>query len=117
RIYIVEDNYLLAMSVSELLEEAGAQVVGMAGKLDDAQRFVADNRDGIDAVVLDVNLRSESSYPLAEQLVNENIPFVFTTGYDVASIDPRFRSYPVCCKPFVPDALWEMVSSAVVSSH
>ncbi|MDX3933855.1 response regulator [Stenotrophomonas sp.] len=116
RVYVVEDNYLLAMSVSEFLESAGAQVLGITGKLAEAQRYVTEHDGDIDAVVLDVNLRSETSYPLADQLVASKIPFLFTTGYDAASIDARFRDHPVCCKPFVPSALWEMVS-AICTRH
>ncbi|AVJ35284.1 response regulator [Stenotrophomonas sp. MYb57] len=114
RVYVVEDNYLLALTVVEFLECAGAEVLGTTGKLGDAQRFVAENQRSIDAVILDVNLRSETSYPLAEQLVASAIPFVFTTGYDATSIDARFRDHPVCCKPFVPSSLWEMVDAVRV---
>lgn len=110
RVYVVEDNYLLALSVSEFLESAGAEVLGVTGKLAEAQRYVAEHDDRIDAVLLDVNLRSEMSYPLADQLVALDIPFLFTTGYDAAAIDARFGDHPVCSKPFVPATLWEMVT-------
>lgn len=116
RVYVVEDNYLLALSVSEFLESAGAEVLGVTGKLAEAQRYVAEHDDQIDAVLLDVNLRSEMSYPLADQLVALDIPFLFTTGYDAAAIDARFGDRPVCSKPFVPATLWEMVS-AICTRH
>src|SRR5687767_6055212 len=53
RVYVVEDNYLLAMSVSDFLESAGAKVLGVTGKLAEAQHFVTEHDGDIDAVVLD----------------------------------------------------------------
>lgn len=35
-------------------------------------------------------------------------------GNDATSMTHRFRDHPVCCKPFVPSSLWEMVDAVRV---
>lgn len=110
RVYIVEDNYLLAVTLSEVLEDAGANVLGVGATLEEAQRFIAAQEAHPDVVVLDINLRNETSYPLADQLVDANIPFVLTTGYGKSTVEARFRGRPICSKPFSPLALCEVIA-------
>jgi DNA-binding response OmpR family regulator len=52
-----------------------------------------------DAAVLDVNLRGELVYPVADVLANRNIPIIFLSGYGCDAIDPRFAKLPVINKP------------------
>jgi CheY-like chemotaxis protein len=54
-----------------------------------------------DAALLDVNLNGEMSWDAADLLQERKIPFIFTTGYDGATIlPPRFATKPVVSKPF-----------------
>jgi CheY-like chemotaxis protein len=111
RIYIVEDNYLLAMTLSEVLEDAGANILGVGATLEEAQKFIAAQEQVPDVVVLDIHLRSETSYPLADQLADAEIPFVLTTGYGKSTVEARFRNRPICSKPFSPMSLCEVIAS------
>jgi hypothetical protein len=61
----------------------------------------------IDAAVLDINLRGDPIYPLADVLSGRGVPFVFATGYDLASIPEPYRQIPRWEKPFDPEALVE----------
>jgi len=59
-----------------------------------------------DFAVLDYNLGRETSLAVAEHLSEQNIPFMFVTGYgDTAIIDQRFRGRPVVSKPYDASAL------------
>lgn len=81
RILIVEDEYLIAVDLRADLESRGAVVVGPAATVEEALDLVG--RSGaIDAAILDVNLRGEPVYPVAETLQRHGVPFVFVTGYD-----------------------------------
>ena len=40
--------------------------------------------EAIDAAVLDVNLKGQKSYPVADALAARGVPFVFSTGYNNA---------------------------------
>ncbi len=98
RVLIVEDEYYLADDLSRALREAGAQVVGPVGSLTEAQAAV-DER-AFDCAVLDMNLRGDAAFPIADRLGEEGIPFVIATGYNSIALPDRFRDVPRVEKPF-----------------
>ncbi|MCZ2982453.1 hypothetical protein NYY70_19960, partial [Acinetobacter baumannii] len=50
--------------------------------------------------ILDVNVAGEPIYPVAEAIVQRDLPLVFSTGYGGAGIREPFRDRPVVQKPF-----------------
>lgn len=100
-ILVVEDEYLLAQCLSDLLEEQGAMVLGPAGNLEDAFSLL-DDRAPPDAALLDVNLGGIDVYPVADRLAELHVPFVFTSGYDRGMIPSRHAHVPHYAKPFEP---------------
>jgi hypothetical protein len=57
-------------------------------------------RDGFDFAVIDINLRDQKAFPLADELARQRIPFVFATGYDTGAIPDRYRDVPRWEKPY-----------------
>jgi DNA-binding response OmpR family regulator len=112
RILVVEDEFLVAEYLSEILRAAGAEVLGPLGRVGETLAFVEAEKDRLDAVVLDVNLHGQSSFPIADLLVQKGIRFVFTTGYDGGAIDAAYRGYPRCEKPFREEALLAALAPA-----
>jgi CheY-like chemotaxis protein len=100
RILVVEDEYLVALVVVDLLEDAGAKVVGPIGWLEEALTFIEDDLNRFDGAVLDVNLHGKKSYPLADALEKRAIPFTFATGYGSGVLEEPYRRFPRCEKPF-----------------
>jgi DNA-binding NtrC family response regulator len=96
---IVEDEYIIASDLAQSLEECGAEVIGPAGSVKDALELVERTGEHIDGAVLDVNLRNEPVYPVADALVAHGLPFVFTTGYDTVAIPEVYAGVPRCEKP------------------
>lgn len=88
RILVVEDEYLLADDLSDILTGAGALVIGPCATVADAVAH-AGTAD-FDAAILDVNLRGEMVFPVADALTERRIPFIFATGYDQWSLPDRF---------------------------
>src|SRR5690349_13470992 len=80
RILTVEDEYMLAQELALFLEQHGATVVGPVGTVQAALGLAT--REAVDAAVLDVNLRSQLVYPVADALIERGVPVVFVTGYD-----------------------------------
>ena len=100
---LVEDEALVAMMIQETLNEFGYQVVG---PLNTASEALAAAREGhFDAAVLDINLGDGLVYTVAEILGVRGVPFVFVTGYDADSVDPRFSEVPILQKPIERDML------------
>jgi DNA-binding response OmpR family regulator len=79
RLLIVEDEYLLAREMADYFENLGAEIVGPVGTVAQALALIASSN--IQIAVLDVNLRDERVYPVADVLTLKQIPFVFASGY------------------------------------
>ncbi|MGY8679391.1 response regulator [Bradyrhizobium sp. UFLA05-153] len=97
RVLILEDEYFIADDLSEILKSHGATIVGPLGDLIDAERQVT--RDHFDFAIVDVNLRGESTYGIADQLARQGRPFAFATGYGAGAIPERFRDVKRFDKP------------------
>jgi CheY-like chemotaxis protein len=104
RVLLVEDELLIAAAMQESLEDLGYEVVGPYKRVRDALR--AAQEEPIDGAVLDVNLRDELVFPVAEALERRGVPFVFCTGYAEMSVIPEhFRDRPSFGKPCSPKAV------------
>jgi len=103
RILVVEDNFLVATLLSEILEAAGWQVVGPVAHLATALEAAAS--EDFDLAVLDVNLGGQTVYPVAEVLDARRVPFVFVTACGRDALPPSFCGRPHVGKPFAPGEL------------
>jgi DNA-binding LytR/AlgR family response regulator len=96
---VVEDEYLLAADLTASLESLGVEVVGPAASVEEALSLVENKGGRLDGAVLDINLRNERVYPVADVLTARGVPFVFTTGYDAIAIPAAYARAPRCEKP------------------
>ena len=87
KVLVVEDSFLIAEHVCDLLVRHGCEVVGPVGRLALGLKLVEDGTP-VDGAVLDVNLDGELCFPIASALASREVPFVFLTGYDDGSIIP-----------------------------
>lgn len=98
-VLIVEDNFIIAMDVEELVTELGATIVHIASSCDQALSAIKSAE--ITAAILDFNLDNDTSVSVADALQERGIPFVFATGYSDLSILPeRYQSQPLLKKPY-----------------
>ncbi|HLH48458.1 MAG TPA: response regulator [Roseiarcus sp.] len=114
RILLVEDEFLLAQNLSDEFQAIGASVLGPAASLERALALIEQER-AIDVAVLDLNLGGVMAYPVADALLARHIPFVFTTGYEDASIRPRYPAARTCEKPFAFSALAKALADALAA--
>ncbi len=96
-VLVVEDNYLLATGAKRVLERLGAVVFGPTGSVGDALAIIADG--AIDAAVLDIELDDDVSFPIADELMRRNIPFVFVSSAERSRVPTRFEGYRLIPKP------------------
>lgn len=78
-VLIVEDEFLLAMSLQLVLEEDGWQVFGPVGTVGEAMQLLEVNMPAI--ALLDVNLGPELVTPVALALKQRGVPFALATAY------------------------------------
>jgi DNA-binding LytR/AlgR family response regulator len=98
RILIVEDNFLVAENLRELLSARGCDVIGPAPRVEVALGLLAAN-GRVDGAMLDINLGSEDCFPIAAALQERAVPFLFLTGYDGMPIPAEFSHAPRLSKP------------------
>ena len=112
RILVVEDEYLIAMTLSEHLEEVGSIVVGPVSSVEKAIKAIESNQQ-IDAAVVDVNLGGAMAYPVADALLARNIPFIFTSGYEGDALRERYPQIKNCLKPYLFPEMERALASAI----
>jgi CheY-like chemotaxis protein len=101
RILVVEDEFIVALAIEDMLADLWATVVGPATTI---AQGLALARETLDAAVLDINMHGERSYAVAESLRARGVPVVFATGY--AEVDrAMLAGAPVLPKPYTPDDL------------
>jgi DNA-binding response OmpR family regulator len=98
RILIVEDEAPIALSLATAVQQAGGSVVGPVASVAAAHAAMADNR--IDGALLDIRLRNETSFPLADVLAVLNVPFIFVSGLSSALMPYTHRDRPLFDKPY-----------------
>ncbi|RST31300.1 response regulator [Sphingomonas ginkgonis] len=97
RVLVVEDEFYLADDLRRELIDQGAKVAGPVNTVDRARALTS---QPIDLAVLDVNLRGEMIFPLADELRKRGVPFVFTTGYAPEMIPAEYHDVERWEKPF-----------------
>ena len=102
-VLLVEDEALIALDLAFELEAAGLAVVGPVGTLADGLRRAREA--SLRAAVLDVNLRGEMSFPIADALRARALPLLFLTGERASRLPPRLRAVEVLSKPVDPARL------------
>lgn len=98
RVLLVEDEALISMILEELLEDLGATVVGPAATVAEALTH-ANATPAPDCALLDINLRGEPSWPIADALLARQVPIAFASGYGKSGLEPRFQTAKVLSKP------------------
>ena len=63
--------------------------------------------------VLDINLRGEMSYPVADALTGLGIPFLLVTGCGDKGIPADRPDWKVCAKPFLGNEFADMLGQAL----
>ena len=110
-VLVVEDETIISLLLEDMLTSLGAASVWHAAGVGQALASLKERRP--DAVLLDVNLSGERSYPVAEELEAAGIPFVFSTGYGATGLPERWSAKPTIQKPFTLQALEKAFAAAL----
>jgi CheY-like chemotaxis protein len=108
RILVVEDDYMLAHDLQRELEKLGVLVIGPVSSVGLALRLL-DAMPVLDGAILDIELRGEKSYPVADVLRERAIPFVFTSGYEGSLVLSAYQDVPRLEKPANPQTVVQAI--------
>ncbi len=112
RLLVVEDNFIILLQLESILLEAGAEIAGLCGSVEEALAMA--EADDLAAAILDVRVGQEKVTPVAQKLRERGVPLVFYTGQ--ADTDPISSEWPGCAvisKPAPPSAIVDAVAGAV----
>jgi two-component SAPR family response regulator len=101
KLMIVDDEVLIGLDLVDILSEAGYECIGPFTS--SKQALAAIESERVNGAVLDVNLGGQdSSVPIALKLSEQNVPFVFVSGYSQTSSEVMMAhpDAPVVSKPF-----------------
>jgi CheY-like chemotaxis protein len=111
RVLVIEDELLISMLIEDILMDQDCTIVGPFTNLSDALQ--AAHREMVDIALLDVNLRGEMVYPVADILAKRGIPFVFLSGYGPDAIPKGHPEWRACSKPFTPTDLVRVLADRI----
>jgi CheY-like chemotaxis protein len=112
RILVVEDEVIASWTLEQMLAQLGYEVVGPAARVNEALAMI--ETEAIDAVLLDINLNGEKSYPVADVLAARGVPFFFSTGYNKDSMPNGYRDFPMLQKPYGATRLAAMLAQLLI---
>ena len=81
-VLVVEDSMMVAIDMAEMLRSLGVAHIDTCATVAQAKRSIEGKLP--DFAVLDINLRNEKSFEVAQMLREKNVPFCFATGYGSA---------------------------------
>ena len=112
RVLIAEDNLFAAMELEKTLIDLGCQPVGPVAQLDQALRLA--QQENLDGALLDVDLRGELVFAVAEELERRRVPVIFASGYDTDDMFPaQFVRHPRLRKPFGESEIRRVLETAI----
>jgi DNA-binding NtrC family response regulator len=110
RILIVEDDFLIAAMMAEMVESLGYVVAGQVRKLSDTRDALG--RREFDLVLLDLDLYGKPAFEIPDLLTERGTPFAFVTGYSSVA-EPRHAAVPLLQKPFTEDQLERLLRQLI----
>ena len=110
-VFVVEDEVMIRMMVTDMLEELGYRVAAEAGEIGEAIRLAKSAE--FEIAILDVNVNGKVISPVAEVIQGRNRPFVFATGYGAQGLPEEFRDRPTLQKPFQMDMLAQVLADTL----
>lgn len=111
RVLVVEDNPLLALDIDEALRASGAEVVGPALDIDSGLSLV--RADALDGAVLDIDIGGTPVWPIARELKEDGVPFVFVSGDIEKGIPDDFTGAVCLAKPAQAETILATVAAVM----
>jgi CheY-like chemotaxis protein len=110
-ILVVEDEFLVAEDIAQLITTCGGLVVGPAASVERAMALL--EHDAPHCAIVDAFLQTGDAVPVAGRLRALDVPFVVVTGYDCDRLPEGLRAAPCIGKPYEPHHLMHAIFRAL----
>lgn len=114
RVLVIEDEPVIALHISEIVREAGHEVVGIATRKSEAVALAAEHKPGL--VLADIQLDDGSTGIEAAQeiLQSLDVPVIFVTAFPERLLTgERMEPTYLVSKPFEPQTLVVTIAQAL----
>ena len=111
---VLDDEFLIALDIQDMLEQSGAASVTCVSNADDALATIRETK--FDLAVLDLNLAggTRTGLLVAAALTVQKIPFTFLTGMRRdAIVLTDYLHVPIVEKPYQPPLLLAAIQQAL----
>lgn len=115
RVLIVEDESVVGLHLTAILEDMGCEVIGPASLAITALPIALHKQ--LDAAVLDILLVDQAVTPVADALARKGVPFAFVTSYSRDYLPRAHRDRPYIRKPFLDSDVRDTVKSLLEQPH
>ena len=112
-VLIVEDEPLISMMLEDVLDALGHRVVGICDNVPDALTRI-EQRD-FDLAILDVNLKGDRIWPVADRLNEMGVRLIIATGGHVDEPPAAHADATQLCKPYALDAVPRAITEAMTA--
>ncbi len=102
------------MMLEDFLDSLGHQVAGTAETVAEALAKV--EQGGFEVAIIDVHLKGEHVWPVADRLTEKGIPFILATGGHIAPPPAEHEKAPVLSKPYTIDSIEPALDKACAAS-
>ncbi|MBB3210481.1 light-regulated signal transduction histidine kinase (bacteriophytochrome)/CheY-like chemotaxis protein [Rhodopirellula rubra] len=110
QVLVVEDNMVLAMELERLVTSMGCQKVQSVPDASRGEQAMA--KSHLTLAILDINLRTGTSFELAKSLIRQDIPVILASGYDSSfQVPPELGHLPRMTKPINHGDLAKIIES------
>jgi two-component system, response regulator PdtaR len=101
KILVVEDQFLVGLDLVQMIEELGFETLGPVTNVSDALAVL--DQVSVSLAVLDLNLGSELSTPVAVSCIKRGISFLVASACDNLEVGgPAFEGVENIGKPYQP---------------
>lgn len=114
RILILEENSNVADLLTGMLTRFGCEVLGPANQLSDALELISDV--GVDAAILDVTIKGEISFVLADELARKGTPYAFASGNKTPQSIERYAPTHIITKPYAEEHIFQVLCDLIAGS-
>ena len=103
RVFVAEDEIHVLQMIEDMLVDLGCAITDSVTSAPTALERAAVTEAQV--ALLDVNLRGQPIFPVAQILRDRGIPMLFASGYGAGGIEAEWRSCPIIQKPFAFEQL------------
>lgn len=114
RVLVIEEEPMIRIDLEAILLSLGYEIAAQGQTIKEAMALARDGE--FDVAILDVRVQGHYIFPVADILIDRNLPFIFATTLMPSDTPARHRNRPLLEKPFELKKVHEVLSAVLAQS-